>query len=122
MVPATPTSVVHDGHPVASQLATTAVLTWRPTKSSDVSIEGGAVWSQRSGMDHIALDSERLSQSLLFGRALYDLHGLAVPGSDIRVWAQGIAVRMDSEGNAQTGFSYDNAAALRGTAGERAEE
>jgi iron complex outermembrane receptor protein len=115
--PATASSVAHDGKPVADQASTTGTLTLRTGQAAAVSLELGGVWSRRSSMDHLALDSERLSQTLLFGRLAYE-HGSFTPLKlNLRVWAQGVSVAINSERSAQTGFSYDGAKSFRGTTG-----
>ena len=102
--------------PAADRLAATTALTLRISPASSLSLELGGVWSRRSGTDHLALGSERQSQALLFGRALYDLAGLP-GGSDVKLWAQGISVGISSPTSPETGFSYDGAHSLRGAAG-----
>ena len=102
--------------PAADRLAATTALTVRLTRASSVSLELGGVWSRRSGSDHLALGREAQTQSLLFGRALYDLSDL--PGrSALKLWAQGISIGISSPISPATGFSYDGAHSLRGVGG-----
>lgn len=115
--PALTTPLLRDERPAANRLSLLAVLTFRPTRESSVAAELGQVWGERSGMDHLALDSERQAQQLLFGRVLYSIQ-TPLPGLDeLELWAQGISIGITSEQDEQTGFSYDGGDSQRGVVG-----
>lgn len=102
--------------PPADRVAATTALTWRITHLSSASLELGGVWSRRSGSDHLALEPERQSQTLAFGRATYEVAGL--PGqSHLKLWAQGISVGIAAAASPTPGFSYNGARSQRGVAG-----
>jgi hypothetical protein len=109
--------LVYDGRPTANHLSGMAALKVKTSRSSSLAVELGGVWSRRSGMDHLALDSESETRRLFFGRALFDLGDLAGHGGDLRLWAQSLAVTVQSPHSAATGFSYDGARTFRVAAG-----
>lgn len=115
--PATPTRSLRDRRPAANRVSMLTSLTLRPTRASSLHAEAGQVWSARSGMDHLALDSERQTQRMLFGRVEYSTQSLVPVLSDMKVWAQAISLRVRAGHDMRTGFSYDGAESLRGVAG-----
>lgn len=110
-------TAVQDVRPVADHVSTTGALTFPTGAASDLALQMGLVWSRRSSMDHLALDSENLTQRMLFGRAQYEVRGLGGPQGGLKVWAHGLSVDRRSTRTPQTGFSYDGANSLRAVAG-----
>ncbi len=103
--------------PAGDRLAAMTVLSLKVSRTSSVSLEIGGVWSRRSGMDHLVLDSQAQTQRLLFGRALYELTDLGGHAGNFRLWAQSINVEIRAPSTAETGFTYDGAGSLRGAVG-----
>jgi iron complex outermembrane receptor protein len=106
-----------DSAPPLHQLAALTELVFMPNRASRIAFEAGYVWSERSGMDHLALSSERESRRLIFGRVLYDIQEGLGPLDSMRVWAQGISLDIPEGESPTDGFSYRGAQSFRAASG-----
>jgi len=107
----------HRSDTSADKIGMMMALSVRPSARGRLSLEAGQVWSQRSSMEHLVLESEPQSKQLLIARALYELNDETAFVSSARFWVQGISFGTDSEQDQIAGFSYADARSLRSTAG-----